>query len=190
MEFVNGNRLVAVREGRVMEGKIRMEGSAEIFTLVLSRKEVIFPTIMGEDAYGKIDPAHADDEEYGRARYYKDTEDNVYKGDRGNILCFSSVSVCCTDPGLDPQEPMKYVAGGTLAAELKEASRRIVWVRDVVGFTHDHVIIEDEKLYSEVSSVSSEDIPWYIQRYVEEVCEEQPIGFGAGRIRDGVFERL
>ena len=69
MEFVNGNRLVAVREGRVMEGKIRMEGSAETFTLVLSRKEVIFPTIMGEDAYGKIDPAHADDEEYERARH-------------------------------------------------------------------------------------------------------------------------
>ena len=58
MIIENENRLTAVREGRVLDGKIQIEGSSETFTLVLSRKTMVLPEIMGPDAYGEIEPAH------------------------------------------------------------------------------------------------------------------------------------
>ena len=190
MEFVNGNRLVAVREGRVMEGKIQIEGSSETFTLVLSNKEVVIPEIMGPDAYGEIDPIHVSDREYGKVRFYNDTEECLYKGDRGNILYFSARSTSCNTPCGDMNELIRFVLYGSLSEELKDASHRVVWVSDVANCTRDYVMIQDEAFYSKVKSLYAPEVRWHIYNYVTDAYGDFPIGFGAGIIRDGVFESL
>ncbi len=190
MEFECGSRLVAVREGRVLEGKVRMEGSGETFTLVLSGKEIVFPEIMGADAYGEIDPAHTSDIEYGKVRYYMDTEECVYKGDRGNIIYLSARSTSCNTPCRDMNDLLWLATDGTLASVLKDASHTIVWVNDVANCVHDYVIIQDEEFYSKVKSVYAPELRWHIQNYVTKAYGGFPSGYEAGIIRDGVFESL
>lgn len=112
MVIENESRLTAVREGRVLDGKIQIEGSSETFTLVLSNKEVVIPEIMGPDAYGEIDPIHVSDREYGKVRFYNDTEECLYKGDRGNILYFSARSTSCNTPCGDMNELIRFVLYG------------------------------------------------------------------------------
>ena len=190
MIIENENRLTAVREGRVLDGKIQMKGSSEIFTLVLSRKTMVLPEIMGPDAYGEIEPAHAADREYGKVRFYFDTEECLYKGDRGNILYFSARSTSCNTPCGDMNELIRFVLYGLLSEELKDASHRVVWVSDVANCTRDYVMIQDEAFYSKVKSLYAPEVRWHIHNYVTDAYGDFPIGFGAGIIRDGVFESL
>ncbi|MBQ4592505.1 MAG: hypothetical protein IJB20_10765 [Clostridia bacterium] len=190
MVIENESRLTAVREGRVLDGKIQIEGSSETFTLVLSNKEVVVPEIMGPDAYGEIDPIHVSDREYGKVQFYNDTEECLYKGDRGNILYFSARSTSCNTPCGDMNELIHFVLYGSLSEELKDASHRVVWVSDVANCTRDYVMIQDEAFYSKVKSLYAPEVCWYIHNYVKDAYGDFPIGFGAGIIRDGVFESL
>lgn len=143
MAIENGSRLTAVREGRVLDGEIQIEGSSENFTLVLSNKEVVIPEIMGPDAYGEIDPIHVSDREHGKVRFYNDTEECLYKGDRENILYFSARSTSCNTPCGDVNELIRFVLYGPLSEKLKDASHRVVWVSDVANCTRDYVMIQD-----------------------------------------------
>ena len=190
MVIENESRLTAVREGRVLDGKIQIEGSSETFTLVLSNKEVVIPEIMGPDAYGEIDPIHVSDREYGKVRFYNDTEECLYKGDRGNILYFSARSTSCNTPCGDMNELIRFAVYGPLSEELKDASHRVVWVSDVANCTRDYVMIQDEAFYSKVKSLYAPEVRWHIHNYVTYAYGDFPIGFGAGIIRDGVFESL
>ena len=190
MIIENENRLTAVREGRVLDGKIQIEGSSETFTLVLSRKTMVLPEIIGPDAYGEIEPAHAADREYGKVRFYFDTEECLYKGDRGNIIYMSARSLSCNTPCCDMNDLIRFVLYGPLSEELKDASHQIVWVMEETDCARDYVIIQDEAFYSKVKSLFAPEIQWYVQQYVTDACGGVPMGIGAGIIRDGVFESL
>ena len=167
MEFECGNRLVAIREGRVMDGKIYVMGSSETFYLAVAKKDIVFPEMLGNDKYIGVDSSFSDDmEEIMRVFEYEDVEECVYKGDRGNILYFTTSSCSFEEPCDDLDYLISIVTQGSFFGTMANACNTIVWVSKVTGTTFDYVLIQDEAFCSTVNLARHALIPKYIEDYV------------------------
>lgn len=190
MEFKCGGPVVAVREGRVLAGKLQVIGSNETFTLVLSKKDITYPEAFGDETYTNMDPAYLDQHaEIARLLEYEDTEECVYKGDRGNILYFTTKSFACDKPCDDLKYLINIITNGPLSAIMLNACRTIVWIRKMTDSALDYVLIQDNAFQNVVKLALPSHIPQYIEDYVRKAYGRAS-GFQAGIIRDGVFDSL
>lgn len=190
MEFECGGPVVAVREGRVLEGKFQVMNSSETFTLVLSKKDIMYPEAFGNEIYANMDPAYIDQHgEIARLLEYEDTEECVYKGDRGNILYFTTKSCSCDKTCDDLKYLISIITHGPLSGIMSTACKTIVWIRKMTDTALDYVLIQDDAFQNIVKLARPCDIPQYIEDYVRKAYGHTS-GFQAGIIRNGVFERL
>ena len=188
MEFECGSRLVAVREGRVMEGKIYVRGSSETFYLAVSKKDIIFPEMLGNDKY--IDSSFSEDmEEITRVFEYYDVDECVYKGDRGNILYFTASSNSFEEPCEDLDYLIGFVTHGPLSETLANSCNTIIWVCKGTDTVMDYVLILDEAFCSSVNLAQHEVIPQLIGDYVRNAHGGNGC-FMRGVIRNGVYDDL
>lgn len=190
MQFACGGPVVAVREGRVMAGKVQVMNSSETFTLVLSKKDITFSEAFGNEAYANLDPAYLEQHgEIARLLEYDDTEECVYKGDRGNILYFTTKSSFCDKPSDDMKYLLSSVTHGPLSGILSTACRTIVWMKKRTDAALDYVLIQDDAFQNIVYLARPRDVPQYIEDYVRKAYGRTQ-GFQAGIIRGGVFQSL
>lgn len=188
MEFECGSRLVAIREGRVFDGKIYIMGSSETFYLAVAKKDIVFPEMLGNDKYIGVDASFSDDmEEIMRVFEYEDTEEYVYKGDRGNILYFTANSPYFEKPCDDLDYLISYVTQGPLAGIMADACNTIVWVDQMIGTVINYVLIQDEAFCSAVNLARHALIPQYIADYVGK-AQGGTGYFKPGIIRNGVYD--
>ena len=188
MQFACGGPVVAVREGRVMAGKVQVMNSSETFTLVLSKKDIMYPEAFGNEIYANMDPAYIDQHgEIARLLEYEDTEECVYKGDRGNILYFTTKSSFCDKPCDDMKYLLSSVTHGPLSGIMSTACKTIVWIRKMTDTALDYVLIQDEAFCSAVNLARHALIPQYIADYVGK-AQGGTGYFRPGIIRNGVYD--
>lgn len=191
MEFECGNRLVAIRDGRVMDGKIYVRGSSETFYLAVAKKDIVFPEMLGNDKYIGADSSFYDNmddvEEIMRIFEYADVEESVYKGDRGNILYFTASSCTYDEPCQDIDYLISIVTQGPLSGTVANSCNTIVWAKMGVETPLDYVLIQDEAFCSTVNLARHELIPKYIEDYVRN-AQGGTGYFKPGIIRNGVYD--
>ena len=190
MQFACGGPVVAVREGRVIAGKVQVMNSNEMFTLVLSKKDITFSEAFGNEAYANLDPAYLEQHgEIARLLEYDDTEECVYKGDRGNILYFTASSNSFEKPCEDLDYLIGFVTHGPLSETLANSCNTIIWVCKGTETVMEYVLILDEAFCSSVNLAQHEVIPQLIGDYVRNAHGGNGC-FMRGVIRNGVYDDL